>query len=751
MNKSAWSFYIIGLLSFLAGACSNGERPLVGAHISLVYEDLSSPNRSFESWNLDSPNRLLDFTCFYINITGEGITGADPLEKCSISDWPIFGTQGIGVGPFEDGQTLVVEIPSGLRRKFAVYGLYSSTGSCSDAAAGLATFDGFFLGASTIDLSQDTTVSIPIAFSTAHDPVFSCTPKDTPSIPGDLPTLSVDSVSKSEGDAGISTMVFTVTQSKISSTPTTFYWTTSDGTATAGSDYASVSLTEATIPAGKTTATLNVPLNGDTTSETDETFAVTLSSPTNATILNATGTGTITNDDSAPTLSIDSVSKFEGNTGLTTFTFTVTQNKASAVATTFNWAPSPGTALAGPDFLLTPSTQAVIPIGATTATLNVSVIGDTVGESDKTFSVTISNPTNATIANGTGTGTILNDDIWNALGNTGVTGAITQSAFYVSGDVPYFAYTTFTSGNSDLTIKKYEGSNWTSVGSTLTITGTVANLSLFVLGSTPYVAFSDATFGYPLTVKTFISSSWSDVDNTGYSTGTVTATSLSGNANNLFVAYIIGQGTAYTAGVKQISIPSGTTWTELNTTLPGSSNQGSNISLRLYGNIPYVAFGNNTGALTVEKFENASWGQVGTTPPTGVSNISLALSNTGNPFVAFQSSVTGANATVVTLNGSAWSTLGSSLSAGASAYNSLYLDSNNTPYLAFNDTVGAGQFCLKTKKHAGGTSWNTVGPECITSGAAHFGSLFANDGGTLFLGFQLMGSLNTLTALSFAP
>jgi alpha-tubulin suppressor-like RCC1 family protein len=113
------------------------------------------------------------------------------------------------------------------------------------------------------------------------------------------PTLSINSVSTTEGNSGTKTLTFTVTQSAVSASTTTFNWATSDVTATAGSDYAAVSSTLATIAAGASTATFAVIINGDTTVESDETFTVTINSPNNATILTAAGIGTITNDDSA--------------------------------------------------------------------------------------------------------------------------------------------------------------------------------------------------------------------------------------------------------------------------------------------------------------------------------------------------------------------------------------------------------------------------------------------------------------------
>ena len=56
---------------------------------------------------------------------------------------------------------------------------------------------------------------------------------------------------------------------------------------------------------GATTATIAITVNGDVLDEADETFGVTLSNPANATIADGSGLGTITDDDPAPTLSVE--------------------------------------------------------------------------------------------------------------------------------------------------------------------------------------------------------------------------------------------------------------------------------------------------------------------------------------------------------------------------------------------------------------------------------------------------------------
>ncbi len=77
----------------------------------------------------------------------------------------------------------------------------------------------------------------------------------------------------------------------------TFDIATADGTATAPSDYTAKSLTAQTIPAGSSTYTFDVLVNGDATPETDETFFVNVTNVTNAIVTDAQGLGTIVNDD----------------------------------------------------------------------------------------------------------------------------------------------------------------------------------------------------------------------------------------------------------------------------------------------------------------------------------------------------------------------------------------------------------------------------------------------------------------------
>jgi hypothetical protein len=114
---------------------------------------------------------------------------------------------------------------------------------------------------------------------------------------GPKPVAAIADVAATpEGNSGATTFSFAVVLSHRMPAPVTVSYATSDGSATAGSDYQAVS-GKISFAAGKTAAAVSVPVSGDSIVEPDETFTVTLSAPENATLGKATATGTIQNDD----------------------------------------------------------------------------------------------------------------------------------------------------------------------------------------------------------------------------------------------------------------------------------------------------------------------------------------------------------------------------------------------------------------------------------------------------------------------
>jgi Zn-dependent metalloprotease len=111
-----------------------------------------------------------------------------------------------------------------------------------------------------------------------------------------------------------------------------------------------------------------------------------------------------------PAITIGDVSVSEGNTlgGQLVFTVRLSQRTIRPVSVQYSIAD--GTAKHGNDFLPVPDGVVVVPAGALTATIGITLNGDVVPEPDEVMFVNLSNPVGATIADGQAQGTILNDD-----------------------------------------------------------------------------------------------------------------------------------------------------------------------------------------------------------------------------------------------------------------------------------------------------------------------------------------------------
>jgi len=111
-------------------------------------------------------------------------------------------------------------------------------------------------------------------------------------------TLSINDVSLNEGNSGTTNFMFTVSLLPASASTVTVNYATADGTAGAPDDY-TVSAGTLTFSPGQTSRPVNVSVVGDTWVESDETFDVTLSGASGAEIFDASGIGTILNEDSS--------------------------------------------------------------------------------------------------------------------------------------------------------------------------------------------------------------------------------------------------------------------------------------------------------------------------------------------------------------------------------------------------------------------------------------------------------------------
>jgi hypothetical protein len=114
-------------------------------------------------------------------------------------------------------------------------------------------------------------------------------------------------------------------------------------------------------------------------------------------------------DTNLPKITITDASVTEGNSGTKTMTFTVKLSKTWPVNVKVNYTTQAQTATAGSDYLTKSGTLTFTP-GQTSKTITISIKGDTTVEADETFLVKLSSPVQAVITDGTGVGTIKNDD-----------------------------------------------------------------------------------------------------------------------------------------------------------------------------------------------------------------------------------------------------------------------------------------------------------------------------------------------------
>ncbi len=334
----------------------------------------------------------------------------------------------------------------------------------------------------TVSVTGDTTheadETVVITLSNASTGTNISTATGTGTITNDDSGLTIDSPSVTEGDSGSANLVFTVTLDPASSSQVTVNYARTGGTATSGTDFTALAAsTTLTFAANETSKTITVSVTGDTINEANETVIVTLSSASGADIVTASGTGTITDDDT-PSFSINSPSVVEGDSSTTNLEFTVTLSPASYQATTVDYATaSTGTATAGTDFTAISATTLTFAAGDTSKTFMVSVTGDTTDEgAGETVVAALSNATgNAEIGTSSGTGTITDDDPKFSIGNASATEGDTGSVNMT------FTVTLSGAGNSQYTVDYASSDGTATAGADYTA---VSGMLTFAAGTT---------------------------------------------------------------------------------------------------------------------------------------------------------------------------------------------------------------------------------------------------------------------------
>lgn len=214
------------------------------------------------------------------------------------------------------------------------------------------------------------------------------------------PNMTINDVAANEGE----TFVFTVAIEYSQGFEVSVDYTTINGSATAGSDFVAAS-GRLVIPADATSASITVVSSQDSLDEADEQFTVQLSTPTNATIVDANGVGSILDNDPRPTLSTSSLSVTEGQTARVAIVI----SQVSGRNISFNFATANATAVAPSDYTAV-SGVATIPAGSLSTSINVVTANNLIPEPTETLTLNLNSVINADSGVLTSTITIVDDD-----------------------------------------------------------------------------------------------------------------------------------------------------------------------------------------------------------------------------------------------------------------------------------------------------------------------------------------------------
>ena len=296
------------------------------------------------------------------------------------------------------------------------------------------------------------TLSNPTNATTGPPATLTILDDDPPTVAFTATTFTVN---ENQAAAGIN-----VSLSAASGRPVTVNFATSNGTATAGSDYTAANGTLTFAP-GETSKTIFIPIINDTLDELTETVFVTLTSPTNAS-LGAPAVATLNiADDDPPTVGFSS-STYSVSENAGSIAISVQMSKPYGQAVFVDYATGNGSALAGSDYAASGGTVVFAP-GQVSKTFFVTLFNDTTVEPGETVNLTLSSFVNGNPGAITSAVlTIVDDDTPPGIGALGFQ-ANGQFGMTLTGPVGQrFAIQV----SPDL-------SNWTTVATVTNTTGTV--------------------------------------------------------------------------------------------------------------------------------------------------------------------------------------------------------------------------------------------------------------------------------------
>jgi type IX secretion system substrate protein len=324
--------------------------------------------------------------------------------------------------------------------------------------------------------------------------------------------------------------------------------------------------------------------------------------------------------------------------------------------------------------------------------------------------------------------------------NVGIAGFSIDTANYPSmaiglNDTPYIVYSDY--GNSQkATVLKYNGSSWVNVGMAGFSLNPVFNTRIAINRSgVPYIAFEDSVslYGQVIVMK-YNGSGWVNEGVPGYTGYSAEYPCIAFDTSD--VPYLFYSDVSYLHKATVMKY-NGSSWVNVGT--PGfSASIPYDASLAIdKSGTPYLAYGDPAygNKVTVMKYNGSSWVNVGT-PGVSVSGgqtyeTSLAIDQSGTPYVAYRDVALTQKATVIKYNGSSWVPVGSAgFSVSGAVNTSIAIDGTGTPYIAFEDYA---KFRKATVMKYNGSSWVNAGSPGFSGGQAYNSSIVMDGKGSPYV------------------
>ncbi|MDF2925286.1 MAG: hypothetical protein K0R57_4200 [Paenibacillaceae bacterium] len=339
------------------------------------------------------------------------------------------------------------------------------------------------------------------------------------------------------------------------------------------------------------------------------------------------------------------------------------------------------------------------------------------------------------------------DGFWQPVGGGPVsTGWAAYESLAWENGIAYLVYLEGDNG-SHATVMKYSGSGWEAVGASPGFPvgedarGAARPVSMAVYEGTPYVAYRDSLHDGRAAVKKFDGTSWMDVGSSVFSTGEINSISLAISGGTPYVAY-------QESGAGKVLRYNGTGWVTVGSAF--LEGYADNISLRVVEGTPYVAYTDtgNGGKAAVKAFDGSQWQPLGNPFASDgyASHLSLDFSGV-IPYIAYRDGANGQRATVSRFNGQSWEKVGQAgFSAGQADDLSLTVYSG-TPYVAYRDQANGEK---STVMRFDGSAWSPLGSAGFSPGYADNMSLAVTADGTVYIAYRDGTNSFRATVMEFA-